>query len=63
MEQIKMPKYTYHYEMLDITGAETVEVDISKNGKVLWVNVNGQCALRICQIENKPIIYNKTKKE
>jgi len=38
--------------MLDIT-ADTnavVETDIRSDGKVLWVNVNGICVLRICRI-------------
>jgi hypothetical protein len=42
--------------MLDITGAKLVEVKVSKNGKVLWVNVNGQCKLRICQIAELQVI-------
>jgi hypothetical protein len=37
--------------MLDITGAKLVEVEVSKDGKVLWVNVDGICRFRICQIE------------
>jgi hypothetical protein len=38
-------------EMGDITGAKIVEVLIRADGKVLWINVNGFCRLRICQIE------------
>lgn len=35
---------------LDITAPEnTVEVEARKDGKVLWVNVDGICVLRICQ--------------
>jgi hypothetical protein len=37
--------------MNDITGAEVVEVRVRGDGKVLWVNVNGECVLRICQIK------------
>ena len=36
---------------LDISGAEHVEVSVRGDNKVLWVNVNGVCVLRICQIE------------
>lgn len=36
---------------LDITGAKQVQVQVSRDGTVLWVNVNGVCALRACRIE------------
>lgn len=36
---------------LDIRGAKLgVQVDIRDDGKVLWVTVDGQTVLRICQI-------------
>ena len=38
--------------MLDITGAKTVEVLIRSDGKVLWINTEEGCVLRICRIEN-----------
>jgi hypothetical protein len=38
-------------QLLDITGAEHVEVLIRDDRKVIWVNVNGICRLRVCQIE------------
>lgn len=43
--------------MLDITAPETeVEVTYSEKNRageqVLWVNVEGRCVLRICQISN-----------
>jgi hypothetical protein len=35
----------------DITAPEhPVEVDIRFDGQVLWVNVDGKCVLRICQM-------------
>lgn len=37
--------------MKDITGANMVEVVIRNDSKVLWVNVDGECELRICQIK------------
>jgi hypothetical protein len=37
-------------DMLDIAGAKLVEVEVSKDGKVIWINVDGICRLRICQI-------------
>jgi hypothetical protein len=36
---------------IDITGATLVEVETSKDGTRLWVNVNGVCVLRCCQIK------------
>ena len=37
---------------LDITGDELVDVSWSHDRSVLWVNVNGVCALRVCRIRN-----------
>lgn len=37
---------------LDITGAECVEVSVRRDEKVLWVNTENGCVLRICQIKN-----------
>ena len=39
-------------ELLDITGAEFVEVQLDQKGRTLWVHVGGRTVLRICQIEN-----------
>ena len=37
--------------MQDITAPKyPVEVDIRNDGEVLWVNVDGKCVLRICQM-------------
>jgi hypothetical protein len=41
-------------EMLDVTGdykRRGVEVNISEDARVLWVNVAGVCRLRVCRIE------------
>lgn len=45
MEMIKLG------EMMDITAPKGVQVQIREDGKVLWVNVDGMCVLRCCQIE------------
>ena len=37
--------------MLDITGADDVEVQIKSDGMVLWVNLAHGCVLRICRIK------------
>lgn len=44
-------KAIYDGQLLDITGAKIVQVDIRKDRKTLWVNVDGVCILRVCQIE------------
>jgi len=49
-------------EQLDIIGAEHVEVLVKEDGKVLWVNVNGMCALRICKIDSLIVKDNREKK-
>jgi len=36
--------------MVDITAPVGVDVVISEDEKVLWVNIDGVCVLRICQI-------------
>lgn len=32
----------------DITEPQNVEIQIRNDGKVIWVNVDGICVLRIC---------------
>jgi hypothetical protein len=34
----------------DVTGAEVVEVVIREDGKVVWVNTEKGCILRVCRI-------------
>ena len=36
--------------MVDVTSPRFVEVETSRDGKTLWVNVDGVCLLRCCQI-------------
>ena len=38
-------------KMQDITAPEEVEILIRQDGTVIWVNINGMCALRACQIK------------
>lgn len=35
---------------LDVTAPDAVEVMIRQDGRVVWVNVNGVCMFRACQI-------------
>ena len=38
-------------EMHDITAPKAVQIMIRRDGKVVWVNVDGRCVFRACQIE------------
>lgn len=38
-------------EMIDIVAPKGVQVQVSADGKKLWVNINGVCALRCSQVE------------
>ena len=38
-------------DMMDITAPKGVQIQIRADGKVIWVNVDGKCVLRCCQIE------------
>jgi hypothetical protein len=37
--------------MIDITAPAVVEVSVRNDGKVVWINIDGICRLRACQIE------------
>lgn len=43
----------------DITAPQAVQVELKENGRVLWVNVNGKCVLRICQITPGTLSFNQ----
>jgi hypothetical protein len=43
---------------LDVTGAANVEVLWNESETILWVNVNGVCLLRICQIKEFSTNHN-----
>lgn len=49
--------------LVDITGAEIVDVEIRDDGKVLWVNTERGCVLRICRIKNVEVIDRRTQGE
>jgi len=36
--------------MKDITAPKAVQIQISADSKILWVNVDGECVLRCCKI-------------
>ena len=44
---------SYDQQLLDITGAKDVQIEVSHNmsGYVLHVNIDGMCALRVCRIK------------
>jgi len=49
-------KYTYtstsHPPMIDVTVPDHVEVTVRSDRKVVWVNIDGMCVLRISQIKH-----------
>lgn len=45
-----MARAVYDGDMLDITGPEHVQVTWSADSKVLWINIDGVCKLRVCRI-------------
>lgn len=46
-------------QQLDITGATDVSIQIRADGKVLWVNVDGICALRVCRIDRIVVLDSR----
>jgi len=38
-------------DLHDVTAPEFVQVVIRRDGKVVWINVDGACVFRACQIK------------
>ncbi len=55
-ELMEVIKGVTNPEMIDITAPSHVEIKIRGDGKVLWVNVDGICKLRVCQIKELELI-------
>lgn len=46
---------TLGHTMLDVTcndNDDFIEINIREDDKVFWINMNGQCIFRACQIPN-----------
>jgi hypothetical protein len=43
-------------EMTDITAPQVVQIMVSDDGKIFWVNVDGVCRLRACRIGKVEIV-------
>lgn len=41
---------------LDITAPQAVEIVVSFDDKTIWINIDGICKLRVCQIEHLELI-------
>lgn len=41
---------------LDITGAGDIEIKVRNDKKVIWVNIDGLCVLRVCRIKGKVVV-------
>ena len=46
-------------KQLDLIKPQLVEIQIRDDGKVIWVNANGICVLRICQIGELLLLDNR----
>lgn len=42
---------TINMQMLDVTAPKVVKVRVRGDGRVLWVNIDGICRFRACQVE------------
>lgn len=51
-------KNTQDFELVDLLGAEEVEVLISQKGR-LWINVNGKCLLRVSKPERITLLDDR----
>jgi len=38
-------------QVLDVTAPEVLEIRIKWDGKVVWINIDGICRFRSCQIK------------
>lgn len=38
-------------DMIDLTAPGVVQIEVREDGKVVWVNINGICRLRMCRID------------
>jgi hypothetical protein len=46
-------------DMLDVTAPEWVQIEISHDGKVVWVHVNGITLFRACRIQHTVEVEDK----
>lgn len=49
-------------ELRDITNAGNVELQISNDGKTIWINIDGMCKLRVCKIKRLAVRDDRRKK-
>lgn len=49
--------------MLDLNASQDnishVEITIRKDGKVVWINADGFCVFRVCQLNGQVIIHDE----
>jgi hypothetical protein len=45
--------------MLDITGSDCVQIEIRNDGKVVWINTEDGCIMRICRIKHLDVVDNR----
>jgi hypothetical protein len=54
-----MARVNEELTMLDIRGPIGVEIEISLQGTVLWVNIDGVCRLRVQDIKEGTLIIGQ----
>lgn len=42
--------------MIDVPGAELIEIGVRSDGKAVWVKVDGRCCLRVTDVEAIEIV-------
>ncbi len=55
-EIMEVIKIATNDQVIDITAPSHVEVKIRGDGKVVWVNVDGICKFRACQVKEFKLI-------
>jgi len=49
-------------QMQDFADPVAVEIRVRQDGSVIWINVDGRCVLRICQIKSLVVEDNRLSK-
>ena len=67
LENVEDERATTRLDLLtsaqtDWTGAKVCEISIREDGKIVWINVEGVCLLRVCRIENLVLDDRRKKK-
>lgn len=50
-------------ETVDVTAPRDVEIRIREDGRVIWINIDGLCRLRACQISKLTLCDDRQPKQ